>query len=387
MQSRKNKNFLTICFLSHSAGIAGAEKAFPKLLEGLQKNGIKIRVLLPSAGEVMRELDKRDISFEILHYSRWLNQDNILLKRIKRTIKNILMILPTAIKIHRWKCDVVYSNTSTICVGAFAAKLLGLPHIWHFREFGSEDYGYKYDLGNTFSLWLTNKLSTVCLTNSKAVYEKYRAFIPEHKLKVIYEGYENDLQETNQTNLDIKNPLTFKCIIVGTLHEAKGHKDAIRAIKILLKTGRNIKLYIVGSGFDHYKKELQELINELGIEQSIEFLGYLTNPKIVIAQCDLLLMCSRSEAFGLVTIEAMQAGIPVIGTRAGGTVELIREGVNGFLYTPENYIELAEKIDILYQNPERAKKMGIYGKLWVNETFTFTGYVQETLNIIKQLKN
>lgn len=381
----KAKQSVTICFLSHSAGIAGAEKVFPKLLQGIQENGIKVHVLLPSTGPVIEELMQRNISYQIVPYSRWLNQDSNPLKRIKRTIKNVLMLFPIAYKIHKLKCDVVYSNTSTICVGAIAAKLLGLPHIWHFREFGSEDYGYRYDLGNKISKWLTNKLSTVCLVNSKAVREKYGTFIPDRKMKVIYEAYNKDFLDSKKNSDHIIDASIFNCTMVGTLHEAKGHIDAIKAIGVLLKLGKIIKLHIIGSGYEHYKNKLLKLINEMNISQNVEFLGYLDDPTFILKQSQVLLMCSRREAFGLVTLEALQSGIPVIGTRTGGTVELVKDGINGFLYSPGNFNELAEKIDILYNNRDKVNELGENGKTWANETFTFNKYLKETLKVINQL--
>jgi glycosyltransferase involved in cell wall biosynthesis len=123
----------------------------------------------------------------------------------------------------------------------------------------------------------------------------------------------------------------------------------------------------------------------MDIEESVEFLGYLKNPKFVMKQCDLLLMCSRNEAFGLVTLEAMQAGIPVIGTRSGGTVELVTDNVNGFLYTPGNYEELAEKLEFLYDNHDRVKEMGNFSKQIAEERFSYSRYILETLKVLTQL--
>lgn len=387
MFNTKKNNEIRICFLSHSSGNAGAEKAFPKLLEGLEKNGIKIHVLLPTYGPVIEELERRKISFDIIPYRRWLNPDSNFLEIVKRTIRNLLMIIPTIIKIRKWKCNIVYSNTSTICTGAFAAKLMGLTHIWHFREFGFEDYGYNYDLGKKLSYWLTNKLSAICLTNSNAVAQKYKQFIPEEKIKVIYEAYINTQTDINYNSQKFIQKSDINCIIVGTLHQAKGHKDAINAIKELHSAGIKAKLFIVGDGDENYKNDLTLLIKKLNLKDYIEFLGYLDNPQTVMGQCDILLMCSKNEAFGLVTLEAMQIGKPVIGTRSGGTVELILEGYNGLLYNPGNFKELSQKIKYLYDNPEIKLKMGEDAKNMASEKFKPDRYIQETLTIIQELAN
>jgi glycosyltransferase involved in cell wall biosynthesis len=387
MLNRKG-NHITICFLSHSAGNTGAEKGFTKLLEGLKKIGINVYVILPCKGPIIKEFEKRNIIYSIIRYSRWLNSDSRIIKRIVRTIKNILFLIPTIIKIKKWKSDIVYTNTSTICIGAISAKLIRLPHIWHFKEFGYEDYGYTYDIGKRLSQWLTSKLATIYLVNSNAVAQKYKHFIPEEKLNVIYESYYNsEMSEIPDHNEIYIRKCKFNCVIVGTIVKSKGQLDAIKAINELHRKGMNIKLFIVGDGEENYKKELHRLVEQFDLNENIEFLGYLDNPITIIKQCDVLLMCSKNEAYGLVTLEAMQIGKPVIGTKSGGTVELIKENFNGLFYLHGDYIELSQKIKYLYNNPNIAKKMGENAKTWSENNFDPQQYINQTLAIISKLVN
>lgn len=125
--------------------------------------------------------------------------------------------------------------------------------------------------------------------------------------------------------------------IVGTLHEGKGQEDEIRAIGELVRRGIKAHLYILGEGDPKYKQHLDDLIDKNGIKANVSFLGYIPKAVQVMQHVDVVLICSRMEAFGRVTVEAMRVGTPVIGTRSGGTAELIRENFNGFLYTPGNY--------------------------------------------------
>lgn len=375
---------LTICFVSHSSGNAGAEKAFPKLLEGLTNKGINIIVLLPAYGPVVSDLNKRNILYKIIPYSRWLSNDTSYFRIFKRLIKTFLAILPVLKTIKKWKCDLVYTNTSTICIGALAAKLARIPHIWHFREFGLEDYGYKYDLGRRFSQWIMNKFSTICFVNSNAVKKKYQKFIPDKKLRILYEAYDNSDWKSSLITRQFEK-LKFNCVIVGTLLETKGQKDAIQAIYELYTKGIEVKLFIIGDGEKTYKENLLSLTIKLGINHLVEFTGYLDFPQVLINQCEVLLMCSRNEAFGLVTLEAMELGKPVIGSQTGGTLELIKDGFNGFLYTPGNYLQLSEKIRYLYENSSILKVMGQNAKKWADENFNPDKYVLNTLLEIKKI--
>lgn len=384
MPRKINNRDITICFISHSSGIAGAEKVFPKLLDGLQRKGVKVKVLLPEFGPVLNELNKKNISYSIIPYCRWLNSDSETFKRIKRTIRNIVMVIPVIFKLFQWKCDIVYTNTSTICSGAFAAKLMRIPHIWHFREFGFEDYGYKFDLGNKLSFYLINRLSTICLANSKAVAEKYKQYLPSNKIMVIYESYSQINDNLKQIIIEDTD---FKCVLIGTLLKTKGHEDAISAVAELHKNGIKASLHIIGSGDETYKLSLIKLIKKLKIENYIKFLGYLENPQSILKQFDVLFLCSINEAFGLVTLEAMQEGVPVIGTRRGGTIELVEEGVTGFLYEPGNFIELSEKVKFLYKNPILKEKMGLNATLRAKTNFPPLQYIENTLKLLEDVVN
>lgn len=375
----------SICFVSHSSGNAGAERAFPKLLEGLKSQGLEIHVLLPGRGPVIKDLEIRHIPYAIIPYTRWSDTDSRPIKKIKRTIKNLVAVIPMIIKILQWKCNLVYTNTSTIFSSALASKLIGLPHIWHFREFGFEDYGYKFDLGIKLSQWIINRFSSLCLVNSNAVAQKYKMFIPEGMIKVLYESYKDDEYIRKDKGMIQIQKSSLNCIMVGTLHKTKGYEDAIQAVSCLVSDRIDVKLFIIGEGLEDYKKYLLELIGKFKLETHVEFLGYQENPKFFMRQCDVLLMCSKNEAYGLVTLEAMQTGKPVIGSKSGGTLELIIDEFNGLFYTPGDFIELAEKIKYLYLNPNKLQEMGKNAEEWAIDKFKPEKYIKATLDVIKKV--
>jgi hypothetical protein len=107
----------------------------------------------------------------------------------------------------------------------------------------------------------------------------------------------------------------------------------------------------------------------------------------VIDQADIVLVCSQNEAFGRITLEAMLLKKPVIGTNAGGTPELIREGVNGLLYTPGECIELAEKIEYFIRHPEKIREFGENGYEFARKNFTKNGYGGRVYRLLKPLRN
>jgi len=111
-----------------------------------------------------------------------------------------------------------------------------------------------------------------------------------------------------------------------------------------------------------YKQRLEQQAEALGVRSHLTFLGYVENPKSLIAAADLFLMCSKSEAFGRVTVEAMSVGCPIVGSHSGGTKEIVEEGVSGVLYNPGDPEDLAKKISDLLPNRALRKRLSSGGR-------------------------
>lgn len=380
---------MRVCFVSHSSEKWGAEKALLELIEALEPRGVEPYVLLPSYGPLIEELQKRQITYRVLPYKWWVGRNVPAWKRMLRAFFNLALLIPVLLTIKRWKCQIVYTNTIAVSIGAVAAKLLGLPHVWHIHEFGKEDHGFVFDFHENFSLWLMDRFSEVWIANSHAVAEKYQQYTKPSKLKVVYHSVSvpEVVSELvlNDSGDDIEEGM--KCVIVGRLEEGKRQEDAIRAVGKLVREGIKVKLYVVGKGSGKYENYLRRLVKDDNLEGYVVLVGHLEDPFPLMKNSHVLLMCSRSEAFGRVTVEAMKLGKPVIGARSGGTVELIRDGFNGFLYTPGSYEELSNKIRYLYENPDIVDQMGKNALQWAEEHFTPELYGEGVMKILRLLVN
>ena len=100
---------------------------------------------------------------------------------------------------------------------------------------------------------------------------------------------------------------------------------------------------------------------------------------------DVVLMCSRREAFGRVTVEGMKLGKPVIGTRSGGTPEIVQDTETGFLYAPGDAQELAARIGELYANRAVRDSMGAKACLCARKRFNQQVYGKEVENILQRV--
>jgi glycosyltransferase involved in cell wall biosynthesis len=121
------------------------------------------------------------------------------------------------------------------------------------------------------------------------------------------------------------------------------------------------------------------------IQDRIEFVGYVNNSSAYLKAANVVLVCSRCEAFGRVTVEGMLAGKPVIGSRCGGTAELLMDGFNGFGYTPGDADDLAEKIQHLRAHPADAAVMGENAATWAAAQFNLDRYGEEMWSYLQPL--
>jgi glycosyltransferase involved in cell wall biosynthesis len=374
---------VTICFISHSSGSGGAERVLLESVEALKRRGVECRVLLPENGELCGYLDRLGVPFSLLSFPMWMSRGGTgPLQRLKVVLGTLINTVLIALRIRRWKCDIVYSNTVTICVGALAARLLGLPHIWHLHEFGMEDQGLSFLFGDRFSLAIVNNLSDCCVCVSEALARKYRGYIHPEKIMVVYPSMRRFLGDDETCDYDEgATPHTgrFRCVIAGALMEGKGQEDGVMAMAHLRDTGVKAELLIVGEGIPSYRRHLETLVSANGLESHVTFVGKVKNALPIMRNSDAVLVCSKSEAFGRVTVEGMIARKPVIGARAGATAELIKDGVTGLFYNPGDALDLAHQIEYLCDNPAVAETMGNSGHQWAEECFSAERYSNELI--------
>lgn len=378
---------MRICFVSHSSGDGGAERVLLETIELLQARGIECQVILPTEGSLGEELARLGVHYSVISFPLWMARGKV--SRFGRLQAAVGIVKDTFLvgwQILRWKCDVVYSNTSTVSVGAFAAFIVGRPHVWHLHEFGLEDQGLSFLFGERRSLALIDRLSARCICVSQILAENYAKSIDASKIAVIYpsmcralEGGEEPARVSGAQSPPSKK---FRCLIVGALIPGKGQEEAILAMAHLKKTGVAAELTIVGQGEAEFQLHLQKLVQSNALTEDVVFAGQVKNAFPVMLQSDVILVCSKAEAFGRVTVEGMFAAKPVIGARSGATAELIKDGINGLLYRSGDAGDLAERIRFVYENPTVAEAMGTNARTWVQANFNADRISAELLNVL-----
>jgi len=147
--------------------------------------------------------------------------------------------------------------------------------------------------------------------------------------------------------------------IIGSITAKKGQENAINAIGTLHERGYNIKLIIAGSGKVEYVGKCKQLVDSIGLNNIVDFYGFVDEPNEIYHNINCLLMCSENDGLPRVVIEAMSNCLPVIGKNSGGTQEIIEHEKNGLLYN--TFEELVVSMVRMVENPEWGCELGLAG--------------------------
>lgn len=380
---------MNILLITHEKNINGASKALLAMVDIITNEKHKVFVLTPFFdGDMVQELKKRRIETINFGFHRWIVDlgENKIKRKSKRIINCIKIVydylnLTKLISIlKKYDLDIVHTNTSVICIGAWISKKMNIPHVWHLREFGFEDFNMTPVLSEKFTWNYMSNNATIFIAISRAIYKKYEKLIDSSKIRIIYDGVKIP-EHVYLKNIHEKS--TINLLLVGRLSETKGHLDAIRALKRLNEiTTKRYYLYLAGNGNQNFIRT--DPVYE-SVKDQVIFCGYLQDMDKMRQSIDIELMCSRSEGFGLVTVEAMMFGHPVIGTNVGGTTELIKDGWNGFFYSRGNYEELAIKIIETSKN-EIYKKMSQNALEFAKKSFTDDKNAKKIISIYQEIR-
>jgi len=159
--------------------------------------------------------------------------------------------------------------------------------------------------------------------------------------------------------------------IVGTvaiLRRKKGHHILLDAIPMVLREFPKTIFLFAGDG--PQRKNIEDKILELGIGNNVKLLGLRNDIPEILKTMDIFVLPTLQEALGTSFLEAMAMGKPVVGTKAGGVPEVVKDGINGYLVEPGNPSILAKAIIELLKDKEKAQMMGIEGEKIVRQNYT-----------------
>jgi glycosyltransferase involved in cell wall biosynthesis len=207
--------------------------------------------------------------------------------------------------------------------------------------------------------------------------------IPAHHVQTIYSSIDLRRFDNEQEVAPLFPTGTRVVGTVGHLAGHKGHRYLLEATRQLLQTEPEIGVAIVGDGALH--QELEAQAATLGIAERVHFTGFRRDVPALIRGFEIFAFSSTHEGTPNGVLEAMALGKPVVATRAGGTEEVVQDGVTGLLVSPRDPAALAQALLYLLRHPEQGKMFGRAGRQRVEELFTAERMADSTLQVYQRI--
>jgi glycosyltransferase involved in cell wall biosynthesis len=268
--------------------------------------------------------------------------------------------------------------------GILAARLAGIPSILHIK---SLYWTKEYSFPNRLILSQAN----ITLTISDAVHRAcLEANLPKDKIVTIHDGVDiGRFLVKEEIQLKVRNDLGIAedSIVIGFVGrlgvEWKNEPLVYRLVGELSQQIENLSLLVVGGphdGKDETFIKSKKLAEKIGGKTKIMFLGSRNDVPAILPAMDIYLVPSKEEPFGRVVIEGMAAGLPVVGSNNGGIPEMIKDGQDGFLRSPDDLNGWVAIVKTLIEDKELRKRIGENARKTVKERFTLDEMVKKVMN-------
>ncbi len=374
----------TILFIHPSSEMYGSDKVLLALASRLNREHFRAVVAVPSEGPLTDALRASGIETHIVPLLI-VGRKSIRLSTLFRLpfdAYRSLCALDRVIK--NVDIDIVHSNTLAVLSGALWAMWRKKPHVWHVHEI-------------ILRPWLVSRLfplfvrafSSRVVANSKSTLQWLLGKEPrlDKKSTFIWNGLDSPGQPDRNAAEMLREEIMRGAVddvlvaLVGRINRMKGQILLVEAAELIKKEGiGNIHYLIVGGtppGQEHFRDDLIKRISSSPAREHITLMDFRPDIHNVWGACDIAVVPSTEpESFGLVALEAMAAGKPVIGAEHGGLTEIVKDGETGLLFLPSDKYSFADKIHELYKYPLKRTTMGMRGKERLLEHFSMETFIK-----------
>ena len=228
-------------------------------------------------------------------------------------------------------------------------------------------------------------------SQSTAEHVRLQQGVPAERVRVLHWGLDPQFEALLAASPQPSPPPNFPSgrviLAVGRWTAAeryKGMDTLITALPRLLPRWPELQLALVGDGDD--RPWLEHLTERNGVRRHVEFFSGVSYAELsaCYSACEIFALPSRAEGLGLVYLEAMARGKPVIGGAHGGAPEVIEDGVTGYLVQHGDAVQLATSIETLLSHPDLGREMGRRGKQRVEDEFRFSVFAKTFKKILRE---
>jgi glycosyltransferase involved in cell wall biosynthesis len=374
-----------VAHIVKTQGIAGAENHLFKLLPALAVGGWGVHLVTicdrskgkptPGYEAALQRLRSQGVRVEQLMVRNKYDPAGSL--RVARTLKTIR---PDLVHTHLAYADLF---------GSFGARMAGRvtivssrhrdysrspAEIAHFRRY--------YRLANPLQdavIAASHRIAELCRTEERR---------DPRTIHTVWYGCEDQAVGRQDARAHVRAELglapdTPLLGTVGRLIPLKGHTYALRAFATIAQHIPDAVWLVVGTGPE--REGLETLARSLGVGAQVRFVGHRDDVPTIMAALDLLVHPTTAEGFGLVLLEAMVQGAPVVATRVGSLPEIVVDGESGLLVPPRDPQALTDAIHPLLLDRARRESLGRQGRARYEECFRLERMVQETLRVYQQV--
>ncbi|MGL4462414.1 MAG: glycosyltransferase family 4 protein [Planctomycetia bacterium] len=171
--------------------------------------------------------------------------------------------------------------------------------------------------------------------------------------------------------------------VASPLEPVKGILYFLLAAELILSSGQDVEFLVAGSGPD--EEILRRAAEKLELTNRVTFVGYLQSYTPILDAVDVFVMPSLEQGLGTIMLEAMARGKPVVATKVGGIADYFIDGEHALLVPPGDHVALAEKIQFLLDNPDRARVLAVGGQGLVRRQFSVDRMAAETADLYRRV--
>lgn len=381
-----------VLFVHQSAEMYGSDKVLLYLVRDMAAHGFNPIVLLPEEGPLLIELQRCGVEALIVPVTK-LDRKTLSPKGLLRLPWSLCKsIVGINRAVAGRKIDLVYSNTLAVLGAAAWALLKRKPHVWHVHEILLSPTVVRKGFP-----WMVRFLADKAISNSSMTNNWLLAEQPRLAAKavVIWNGQgprpAPNMTATAQVRAQFGiAPDDLVVTLVGRINRWKGQALFIEAADKLHKRGfKNVHFLIVGSavaGQESLVEDLRRQIAQSSVAAHAHILAFTHDVWSVWDASDIAVVPSTEpEPFGMVAIEAMASGKPVVVAAHGGLLDIVEHDVSGLQFEPNNAVKFADALERLIVSAELREQLGLAGKRRQTEVFSLQSQVDSTAKLLHSL--
>lgn len=356
---------LRVVHLGTETGWRGGERQQVWLATGLRERGHYCLMICNGKGEMARRAPELNLETRPVPV-----RGEIGLRSVTRTAATLREFEPHVVHLH---------DAHAVLIGSLAAKLAGSPAVVASRRVDFRiNSRWKYT-------WAIDRIIAISAAVRDVLID---CGVPAGNVSVVPSGIDLSRFEGLPPRAEARRALgiaddQLALGMVAALTDHKGHRFLLEAWPQVIAAEPRARLLLAGAG--ELEEELERSVADLGIGDSVRFLGFHSDVAGLLAALDLFVLSSHLEGLCTSLMDAMAAGLAVVATTAGGIPEVVDDGHTGVLVPPRDPEALAGAVLEVLGDPDRRRRMGEAGRETARARFGCEKMVEGTLEVYRQV--